>query len=171
MNLLWFRQNNAGQKCLDLLRRYPDAPLVDQEALNAICCSTSKALPSSWGAFGCQAFANGTPKSIHYPGHNPWRLIENNFPDYIESYNIWFRYANFIFRKKWTYYCDKKKFVKYGLMRILGISMRLFRNFFDYFTFIRVPFLSRYVNRHYASKKSWKDMMMCMKKRSDWPIR
>ncbi len=166
MNLKWFRINNAGRKCLDLLAEHPDAPLVDQEALNAVCISTSKALPYEWGCFGCEAFAKGRPKVIHYPGHNPWKLLDNMFPDYIDAYNIWFRYAKFIFGRRWVDYCDNQNTFRYWAMRVMGATGRLVR--LACTVLPKLPFITRYCVRHYASHDSWRAIVSCMKGREDW---
>ena len=168
MNLDWFRKNDAGARALELLRQFPDAPLVDQEALNAICVGTSKALPSEWGCFGCEAFAEGRPKAIHYPGHNPWKFLDNMFPDYIDAYNIWFRYAKYIYGKDWKCYSKKVKLIRYAFMRIMGVSGVILRMMVDMTGITRVPFVCRYVLRHYASRKVWEEMLSCMNQRSDW---
>lgn len=83
MNLAWFRAHGVEERCLAFLRRNPDAPTVDQDALNIVCRGHIGALPDGWGAY---VFLNYTAradvrrpidryKCIHYTGLTPWRPI------------------------------------------------------------------------------------------------
>ncbi len=168
MNLNWFREHDAGKQALDFLMKHPDAPLADQEALNYVCLGSSKALPFEWGCFACEAFANGRPGAIHYPGHNPWTFMNNMFPDYIDAYNIWFQYAKFIYGKGYTFYSGEKHIVKYVYMRLLGLSGRAANILFSALNYWDFPFFGRYVKRHYASLGVWREMLSCIRGRKDW---
>lgn len=163
INLEWFRKTNGVRKTLDFLLKYPDAPLVDQEALNAVCCDTSLPLPYEWGVFGCEAFQNGRPSAIHYPGHNPWKLLDNMFFDYIDAYRIWFLCARRLYGLTWLDYCVNKNRLHYALMRSLGWSLSFAACVQWLVPWLKVPFVSRYLRRHYASLNTWNCMMRELK--------
>ena len=168
INLNYFREHDSGQRAFNLLKQYPDMSQPDQDALNVVCFTTSKALPTEWGCWGTEAFAEGRPAAIHYPSHNPWTFMDNVFPDYIDAYNIWHRYARYIFGRGYAYYSGKKRCAKYMRMRILGWIGRTLRTMCAALNCWRIPFIGRYVRRHYASLKVWRSMLECMRHRSDW---
>lgn len=170
INLDYFREHELGQRAFKLLKRYPDMPLPDQDTLNVLCGTTAKALPTEWGCFGNEAFVEGRPGAIHLAGHNPWTFMDNMFPDYIDAYNIWHRYARFIFGRGYAYYSGKKRCFKYMRMRILGWVGRTLRTMCAALDCWSIPFIGRYVRRHYASRKVWRSMLECMRQRSDWQI-
>ena len=164
LNLAWFRANDGIAKTFAFLEAHPDVELPDQDALNAVCCETSKPLPYEWGTFGCEAFAEGRPGCIHYPGHNPWKFLDGMFPDYIDAYALWFLTARRLFGKTWRDYADRPRTGKYLAMRFLGAVFSALRRTFDMLPFVNVPFLSRYVRRHYASRTQWKEIVRCLKR-------
>lgn len=163
LNLAWFRANDGIAKAFAFLEAHPDVELPDQDALNAVCCETSEPLPYEWGTFGCEAFAEGRPGCIHYPGHNPWKMLDGMFPDYIDAYALWFLTAKRLFGKTWRDYSVRPRFAKYALMRLLGAGFSAARRLLDVLRFVRIPFVSRYVKRHYASRTQWKEVVACLK--------
>ena len=168
INLTYFREYRLEEQAFEFLEKYRDAPLLDQDALNVVCSQNSKALPFAWGCFGNEAFMEGRPSAIHYPGHNPWTFMDNMFPDYIDAYNIWYKYARFIFGQNYSYYSGDKRYCKYVLMRVLGWCGQLLNRLFSILNFWDIKFIGRYVKRHYASHKVWKSMLSCIQNRSDW---
>lgn len=163
LNLAWFRANGGIAKTFAFLEAHPDVELPDQDALNAVCCETSEPLPYEWGTFGCEAFAEGRPGCIHYPGHNPWKFLDGMFPDYIDAYALWFLTARGLFGKGWRDYASHPRLGKYVRMRLLGAGFSAARRLVDVLEFVRIPFLSRYLRRHYASRKQWKEIVSCLK--------
>lgn len=158
MNLTWFRRNEGTSKTMEFLRLNPDAPLADQEALNAVCCDVSSPLPNRWGTSGNVAFQRDRPGAIHYPGHNPWCFLDNMFPDYIDAYNIWFLTAKFVYGKTWRDYVKRPRYCKYWAMRFMGWGFTLIRWMVDAID-VKIPYVGRYVEKHYASKMVWKQLI------------
>lgn len=162
LNLAWFRANDGIAKTFAFLEAHPDVELPDQDALNAVCCETSEPLPYEWGTFGCEAFAGGRPGCIHYPGHNPWKFLNGMFPDYIDAYAVWFLTAKRLFGKTWRDYATRPRIGKYLSMRFFGAAFSALRRLLDVLHFVRIPFFSRYVRRHYASRAQWKEIVKCL---------
>ena len=169
INLDWFRRNDAGEKTIGFLRKYPDAPLPDQDALNVICYKTSKALPYAWGTFGCEAFAYGRPSAIHYPGHLPQKCLEGMFPDFLDAFNIWFRYARIIFGRGWReMVVTKPNTIRYFQMRALGVAFSCMRKVMTPLHLLWIPKIGRYLRRHYASAGVWRELLQVPERRKTW---
>ena len=88
INLDWFRKNNAKQKCINFLDKYPDVLTPDQSALNYVCHGNIGLLPDGWGDFAYEAIKNDVCYCLHYAGTTPW-----NPP------------------KSWMFYCGEHKLI------------------------------------------------------------
>ena len=67
MGLDWFREHEISAACVAYLRDHPDAPVVDETALNVCCDGHTARLPERWGVVSDYALG-GTevPGCIHY---------------------------------------------------------------------------------------------------------
>ena len=91
MNLDWFRANGGTRKCFDLLRRYPDMPYNDQDALNIVCVGRIGVLPDNWGKFTYNTNRDTVPGLFHYVSDRPWELVVNGFLPLRGTDVIWYR--------------------------------------------------------------------------------
>ena len=73
MNLEWFRAHGATDRCLELLKRHPDCPCVDQDALNVVCENRIKLLPDEWGVLAYTLHGCAKGGCLHYGGTPPWK--------------------------------------------------------------------------------------------------
>lgn len=93
INLDWFRKNDIAHKSFEMIQRYPDIPLNDQDVLNILCQRHKRQLPGGWGVFSSQAIWHEKPKCIHYVGERPWEY-SLLFPIFMpETTRIWFKAA------------------------------------------------------------------------------
>lgn len=92
MNLKMFREHDYGEKSLDFLRQHPDAPYVDQDALNVICTGHIKQVTDiTWGVMSERVTNDGVnPKCIHYASRLPPRM---NYIGMVDVVRLWFDYA------------------------------------------------------------------------------
>ena len=74
MNLEWFRAHGATDRCLELLKRHPDCPCVDQDALNVVCENRIKLLPDEWGVLAYTLHGCAKGGCLHYGGTPPWKV-------------------------------------------------------------------------------------------------
>ena len=159
VNLDWFRANDVAEKCLDFLRRYPDAPFVDQEPLNYFCRGKIGYLPNRWGMFSWDAFRTVRPGCLHYASDLPWKLMTNRYLDYNDAHKLWF------------FYVEKLLGFRFGTMVEGGVRPFIFARkmaFRMVFKVVRalcslVPVLSHsaigdYCLRHYSSKRQWREL-------------
>lgn len=159
MNLERFRRESLGAACVALLKKYPDAPFVDQDAMAYVCRGSVGRLPWAWGTFSWGAFANGRPSCIHYASDLPWKLMTNKYLDYNDAHRLWFLYA--------------EKFMGLGLREVLvtpvsfrvlvrkyafGILFRLVRRGCPEDVLARLGALGMYFKRHYASPEVWREL-------------
>ena len=90
INLDWFRENSAHQKCLDFLDKHPDVLTPDQSALNYVCRGNIGLFPNGWGDFAYEAIQGETCHCLHFTGTTPW-----NPP------------------RSWTFYCGEHKLIDF----------------------------------------------------------
>lgn len=86
INLNWFREHNAKQKCIVFLDKYPDVLTPDQSALNYVCRNNIGLFSDGWGDFAYEAIKTDACYCLHYAGTTPW-----NPP------------------KSWMFYCGEHK--------------------------------------------------------------
>lgn len=90
LNLDWFRANGGTARCFDLLRRFPDMPYNDQDALNIVCDGKIGLLPDNWGKFTYDTNRDTVPGLFHYVSDRPWELKTSGFLPLRGTDRIWF---------------------------------------------------------------------------------
>lgn len=64
LNLAWMRTHSIARQSLEFLRKHPDAPFPDQDALNILCAGHVGMLPDAWGVFSGAALALKRPGCV-----------------------------------------------------------------------------------------------------------
>ena len=96
-NLKAIRENAFADKAYDLLCRYPDAPLADQDYLCYLTQGKNVALPANWGVMSAdhRHVDLSMPAVIHYVGDVPWKRqkLTRLFSDVVM---IWYDFVRIV---------------------------------------------------------------------------